>query len=406
MTTPVEHSDFGPSQWHRLLRCPAALEAERPFPNTAGIEAAEGTVFHEMVSDCLEFGLRPQDWLGYRMKVDGFVIEVDQDMVDFSEDGLFYVRHLMEDPETTVYVEKRVDISPWVGKGQFGTADVTAVNRVNRWIKNFDWKYGMEPVYPEENDQLYGYSLGFWESYGRHVFENDPSGIEVEFIIEQPRVPGAGGRWKTTMSRVLEFGEYAKRQALKARESNPPFVPGTKQCRWCRARSTCGAHAEYILDVMGSRFADIDYSIETDEPWTLPEIVTPERRSFILKNRPMITRFLDDLHASAFQDAKLGREVPGFVLVPGRRPARAWKPQAEHKVEAKLKSLVKEGSIYKISVISPAEAEKAVGKKVFSEHLGRFVEQGAAKPILADAKDTREPVETVHDRLMRYLEGT
>ena len=57
MTDDIEedaHSERGPSTAHRWRPCPASVRLSRGLPNTAGIEAAYGTVFHEVAALCLE----------------------------------------------------------------------------------------------------------------------------------------------------------------------------------------------------------------------------------------------------------------------------------------------------------------------------------------------------------------
>lgn len=397
MTVPLEHSRLGPSTWARWLRCVGAPNAEAGLPDTAGVEAAQGTVFHEMVSDCLTYGLLPEHFLGSKMIENGFEIEVDREMVDSAEEGMAYVEQMAAQPGVQLFVEKRVSIEPWCGPGEFGTTDVGLVNVSERWIKILDWKYGMEPVYAVENDQGRGYCLGFWHTIAAKLFGGDPSDIEVEIIIEQPRVPGAGGAWKTTMSRVLEWGEWVKRQAMKTQDPDAPRTPGEKQCRWCKARKTCGAYAQFMLDVMALTFDEIDEGADFDLPPILPKNVTPERRSYILKHKSLIDRWLDDLHASAYHDAVHGLPTPGLKLVDGRRPARKWSEDKLHKAKSALLQHLDEDKVFPRSMISPAQAEKEIGKSKFARKLDRFVDEGEAKPVLADERDTREARPTIAD---------
>ena len=56
----------------------------RGLPNTVGIEAAYGTVFHDYAADCAELGLDPQHFVGDGFDTgDGFGwLEFDQAMAD------------------------------------------------------------------------------------------------------------------------------------------------------------------------------------------------------------------------------------------------------------------------------------------------------------------------------------
>ncbi len=355
-----------------------------------------------MVADCSELGLRPEHWVGSHLIIDGHDIEVDWEMVEACEEGMAYIAVFQADPDCEVFIETRVSLEPWCGLGEFGTSDVAIVNSRERWIIIFDWKYGMEPVWPEQNDQCYGYCLGFWNDIAWKLLGNADD-VRVTFVIEQPRVPGAGGAWETTMSRVLEFGDHVRHQAFLSQQDDAPRTAGEKQCRWCRARDSCGTHATYLLEIMGAKFEDIDDAIEAGEDVPLPPEMTPERRTYILKHKPMITRWFEGLHKSAYSDAVAGNPVPGMVLVPGRRPPRVWEDTAEHKAKVALKKRLG-AEAFKTRMVSPAEAEKLVGKVAYRKTLARFVNLGEARPILADAKDTRDPIESTLDALARYTE--
>lgn len=396
MSTPEEHSHLGPSSWERWVRCPGAPSAESGLPDTTGFEAAEGTAFHEWVSDCLELGLEPEDFLGAEMVVDGHTITCDEEMCRSARDGIDYVRAIAAQPNVELFVETRVDISPWTLPGQFGTADVILIHPEERWMIVFDWKYGKEPVYPQENYQLQGYALGAWETTAWSYF-GDPAGVDVTLVIEQPRVPGAGGAWKTTMSRILEFGDHVRRQAVLSTDPNAPRHPGQKQCRWCKARDRCGAYAEWHLENIGLDFDDLDEGFTHDLEPLLPEDITPERRSYLLKIRPMINQWLDAMHKTAYHDATVGKPTPGLKLVEGRRPARSWSENQEHKAEQALVGIAGQNAYKPRELLSPSQAEKKVGKKVYLTTLKRFVDEGEPSLILVPEEDRREAKKTAID---------
>lgn len=409
MSTPEEHSHLGPSGWDGFVRCAGKPNAEEGLPDNAGYEAAEGTVFHEMVSDCLELGLEPEDFAGKFMLQEGWRIEFNNEMMREAQDGLDFVRSFMDDPDVLVFIETRVDISDWTLPGQFGTADVVIVNVKERWIICFDWKYGKVPVYAEENYQAQGYVLGTWKTLVGELFEWDPSGIKVSVIIEQPRVPGAGGKWDTTMQRVLEFGQHVRKQAVLSTDPNAPRVAGVKQCTYCRANTTCGTFASWNLENINVELDDLDDGYITGEPPTLPENITPERRTYLLEVYPIFKKWFDKLHDSAYRDAQVGRNTPGMKLVDGRRPARTIKENAEHKYERALVSLLETGRFVDPKtkkpfdaysapkILTPAAAQDVVGETVYKKHLERFVDRGDPKPILVPTKDLRPALANAED---------
>ena len=76
--------------------------------------------------------------------------------------------------------------------------------------------------------------------------------------------------------------------------------------------------------------------------------------------------------------------------MPGRHPPRAWKEEARHKVEAKLRAAVG-GKAFKKTMLSPAETEKEVGKTRYREDFATFVDRGEARPVLANDKTLDNP---------------
>jgi len=410
------HSERGPSTAHRWRPCPGSVRLSRGLPNTAGIEAAYGTVFHDFAADCLELGLDPQGFVGDRMWVDeehGW-ITFDQAMADNMLNGLDLVWAMADVPGAKLIVEERVSLEEWVGKGEFGTTDAAIIDPLNWRMVVFDWKYGQGvPVSPEMNDQAMLYALGTWSTFARRMFLEalaerigweeaemaDAGGapweddIEVIIMIEQPRAPGGGGTWTTTMGDLLHEGRKIKRDAKRTEDPNAPFNPGPKQCQFCLAAkfNRCKARAEMVLEAAGQDFDDLDDAALTGAPLVMPETrsLTPEQRSAVLLNRKLIEKFLDDLHAEAMQDANSARPVPGMKLVAGRNPPRKWRD--EFKAEVLLEHDFAQKAFTKKS-LSPTQVEEKVGKRAFKTRYSRMVDIGEAKPILVPDSDKRDPL--------------
>lgn len=400
MPAPQAHSSFGPSSWSRAVRCPGSVKFAAQFDDTAGFPAAEGTAFHRLMAACLSLGLEPENFKGGKNKSDGFVIEYNDEMFESAKEGLEYIRVLEQDPDWEMFVETRVDISPWTLPGQFGTADVVFINVKERKIIVFDWKYGKEPVYAPENYQAQGYCLGAWQTLCGERFDWDPSNIEVSIIIEQPRVPGAGGLWKTTMQRVLEFGKHVRRQAILSTQDEAPIVPGKEQCRWCPARFECDARAQWHLENMGMSKSDLDDMLGEPEPSWLPKVLTTEHRSLLIELAPQIKAWLQELHDAAKRDAEIGLEVPRWKLAEGRRQKRAYKDTAVYKAEMILiRELGPRKAYAEPELLSPAQAEKALGRKRYKESLARYVKEGERIPQLVPAEDGRREIQSAMDVL-------
>ena len=377
------------------MRCPGSVQAEAPFADRAGVEAAEGTAFHWLMATCLRLGLDPEDFLDQSIQVGEFAFVIDHDMCRFGRPGLDWINGLMTaDSGWELHVEVRVDISPWTRPGEIGTSDVVLMHRANREMLVWDWKYGSgTPVYPGESWQLKAYALGAWRSLFADRAVQDPE--KVTLHIEQPRYPGAGGSVEMSFHELFNAGMYAAGRARLALTDDAPREPGETQCRFCRAAPTCGAFAKWNLEMLGMDFDALD-----DGPPRIASAdeVTPERRSAILLARPLIEKWLDTLHASAYRDAELGHPVPGMKLVEGRRPPRRWIEAKADEVETVLVAELDSAAWTEPKLISPTTAQKLL-RGQYQDAVAHLVEQGNPKPVLVGVDDRRPAIQSAADEL-------
>ena len=394
----MKHTSLGPSSWDRWVRCPGSVYLSAEEPDKANYAAAEGSAFHHMVERHLEHGT-PLDWfLGRDHEVDGFTVLFDDDMVRHAARCADLAEEFLARPGWQVHFEVEVDISPWTQPGQMGTADVLAWSVEERKMVVMDWKYGAGvPVRAETSYQLRGYALGAWATHGRRVFGDDGvhSDVSVLLIIEQPRHRLGGGQYQTTVKDLLRFGKTVRAAAADAeRGPEASFVPGEAQCRFCRARTKCSAFAEWNLEAVAMDFEDLDK--DPVKP-VMPRTMTPERRSTVLRMAPMLRKWLDDLHASAFRDAELGLPVPGFRLAEGRRPPRKWLDDQMEDAEFEANLWAGEEAFTAPKLKSPAQLEKLVGKKPFDLKFGKFLERGEPKPVLVEDDSDDQPTIDIQD---------
>ena len=139
-------------------------------------------------------------------------------------------------------------------------------------------------------------------------------------------------------------------------------------------------------------FEDLDM----ESPPTLPEMMTPERRSYIIHNAPMIKQWLNTLHDTALSDAVGGvNPVPGFKAVYGNAGHRKW---IDKDKAAELLAAITEKSIYETKLVSPSVAEKLVGKKAFFQNIApTAVTRSDPKPILVPEADARPAIKSTAD---------
>ena len=394
---PGLHSKKSPSSAHRWRACPASLREEEGLPDSAGEEAIQGTVFHDYAADCALIGLDAQYLVGDRMLcADGKYREFTSEMAHKMLPGLDLIWSLADAPGAELYVEVKLDLSRWLGPDEFGTSDVGIVDVPRKCITVFDWKWGAGvPVSPEYNDQAILYTLGFWATVAEEKFTGvDPEDIAVKVIIEQPRAPGGGGVWDTTMAQILAEGEKIKIDAEIAESGAGPHAPGEKQCQFCKAAyaNTCKARATFLQDLLVEAFEDAD-----NEDF-LPEkarALDPHRRSEILLHRAMIEKWLRQLHDEAMEDAKRGLPTPGLKIVTGRSSPRRWADESK----AEIVLLAALGSdAFSRKLVSPTKVEEIVGKKRYRDLFDRHVAERRSKAILVPETDDR-PALPSHDSL-------
>jgi hypothetical protein len=365
------HARLGPSSASRWMLCPGSVQRCYGKPDTASIEAAEGTFAHQIAEDCLALHLDPQDFIGHRFFVEGYDFTCTKEMADYLQPGIDRIRELVGNGR--FYNEQTVDTSRWCGAGNFGTLDRGIIR--DDLIVVGDLKYGSGvPVYVLNNEQIRIYALAFWDQIARHLTKAK----KFLLIIDQPRIPSAGGEWEVTLDELMAFGEEVAAAAKLTLAKDAPIVPGEKQCRFCPVKAGCAEHERWLLDMVQMKFEDCD----TEESPALPGQVTPERRSYLIRHAGMFRDWLDRLHAEALADALAGRPTPGLKAVRGRRPARAWS-------DAKMiESLLEVRGVphdvrYSYSLISPTQAEKQLAPDLWGElNTDAFVNRGEGKPVL------------------------
>jgi hypothetical protein len=375
-TDTSAHALLAPSSASRWMRCAGSVAACKDIPDEATEESAEGDAFHALVATCLDIGLEPEDFEGKTWTIDGHPIEIDEEMIEWAREGLDRLREIIND---TAVVEKHVSLDGWLPDGQFGTTDVGwhADDTIFIW----DWKYGFIPVSPIENEQLMLYALGLWNALGRPKLV-----VKFRLIIEQPRAIGGGGEWEVSLEDLLAFGERARVAGKNALAKRAPRTAGPSQCRFCPVQLKCKEYTAFNMAVLSQDFDNLN----SEDPPDLPGGLTPEQRAYVLRHAGMIKGWLDALHDSALTDALAGRSTPGQKAVYSRAGNRRWTDTAA--VEKFLLSNMSREKALVTKLLSPAQAEKVIGKKRADE-VNKLTIRRDPKPILVLANDARPAIE-------------
>ena len=354
------HAKLGASNAHRWLNCPGSVSAEEGIPNTSSPFAEEGTMAHELAETCFLVGTEA---------LDNFA---DQEMAEFVRVYVDHVNWLSEGADH-VEIEARVSYQQWVSGG-FGTTD--AVILKGETLHICDLKYGMGVrVDAEENPQAMLYALG---AYYEFDMLSDIKHVVIHII--QPRLDHIS-QWEISVPDLLRWAEWVKQRAEEALEADAPRVPGEKQCRFCRAKASCAALQKMTQDVIMADFDDLDNAPKANT-------LTDAQMRRALEAKPLIEGWLGAVEGLVKDRLTNGEGFPGYKLVEGKSN-RQWSNVEE--AEQVLGDLIGPEASHTRKIISPAQAEKVLGKKRVGEIADLIVKPTGA-PTLAPESDKRPPI--------------
>lgn len=346
------HSIFSASGSPIWINCSGALRANLDLPDTAGRDAAWGTVFHTVMQEWLESGEMPELLLGATLTAEAggekYSFVVDDEMMANAKACIDWITPIQGER----FIETKVlydDLTPIPKQG--GTCDLAIINGSTLYIR--DWKHGTGVqvfVATDEWDQeyvdtfgdilpnfinsqfgLYGY--GFFRKYD-HIYHFE----KISLGVAQPRLEHFE-ELTITRNELLAFAAYAKERAYAAWEIDAPRTPSKKACRFCKV-VLCPALEATRRKLYVGRFSDITDAVTTEEmstaltvvqtqPEILPSYETmlkPARfpTEDLLKirgYRKVMEKYFKEVEAELLFRANEGQPIPGHKMVEGR----SWK---------------------------------------------------------------------------------
>lgn len=382
--TSRAHALLSASSAHRWLSCTPSALLEAEFPDTSSEAAAEGTLAHEMCEIKAKQTLFRKTDTGYLAKsvatrglnklrkdplyseemegyTDDYAAELDLMALDFNE-------------RPYIALETRLDLTEWVPEG-FGTADCIMIGGNRLLVVDFKYGKGVK-VQAESNPQMQLYALGALRKFAM-VYEVET----VAMAIYQPRLSVSPDIWVEPVADLLSFGEMVKQRAALAIKGEGEYHPGEEQCRFCRARQTCRARADYNIQMA---FGDVG---------KLPPLISDAEVGEYLAKGEDVARWLKDLQEYALSTCLEGGEIPGYKAVEGRG-SRDWTDQDEA-FRALMAGGVPEEVMYERKALTLAALEKVVGKKEFADLAGDYIVKNPGKPTLVKESDKRPAISNV-----------
>lgn len=408
------HSIFAPSYSATFLNCAGSLIPSIAAEDNAGWEAAEGTVFHDLINEWQNYG-RPDDWLGdikiiTKKNGDIFSIEVVEDMFSYAEICLEKYKDIPGDR----FYETRVDISSITPiPDQGGTADL-AICSIG-CLDIIDWKYGTGvQVWALHNTQILFYAWGFFQEYDWiYNFQR------IQLHIAQPRF-NHFDVWEITREELIQFAAYAKEKNYEAWEPNAPRTASPKACMWCKVRLTCPAFE-------AARQALCDLSFETlDEPVTLaqqkeivalnsppPSLEEPvnlptAQIERILSYQNVMEKWFGDCRAELLSRGLGGHDLTLWKVVNGRN-TRTYIGEEDEIVARYMRLGLTEEEIYIRKLKSPNQMEPELRKigirgKLMRDWLRTLAPSQPGRPTLAPAGDNRAEIPQIADDVFETLD--
>lgn len=390
----MAHSVLGASAAHRWIPCPGSIAMCADIPNESSEFALEGSAAHA-VAACILDGIPVAAGMVYLANEDMIfhpdagiltetfspLVEVDEDMIEHAQ---AYADYCLSIPGKHL-TEVRVSYEEYVPQG-FGTSDHIVIGKGVMDV--IDLKYGKGVrVYSERNEQGLLYALGAYLNF-RFIYD-DIETIRVH--IYQPRLDHVSVA-EYPLDEVLAFAEIAGIAGKLAMEPGAPLVPGDKQCRFCPAKAVCPARAEQSLRTACEEFGTFDDALNTlvVDPDLLPVKSTRKLDStdisLLLTKVNDIEDWCAAIRSKAHAMLFSGEDVPGWKLVEGRS-LRQWADETQA-AKVLMGLGFEEVEIFKTALLSPAQAEKLVGKKV-APSLEFAITKPEGKPSLATADDPR-----------------
>lgn len=372
------HSLLSPSSAKRWIACNPSLDAPE---GKDSIYSAEGGLAHEIADTYLQTGQLPK--VGTQMHMDGFPFVVTQSMLDNVAVYTGYVEGLSLIYDVRV-TESRIVHSKIKDFG--GTIDCCFVGP---GVHIVDLKYGAGVMVDvEENEQLGCYALLTLDHIGLPI-------QDVQATVVQPRShEGREPIQETTLTKAWLLDLWNRINRVIAMPSKE-YVSG-EHCQFCSLKPHCPKLHELTLVTAKNEFQAIaEHVFDEDEGEAETENV--QRALWVLENASAIEAYISGVKKWAYEYAISGKELTGYKLVETfTNRVYAVGPEKILSEVRKMGLGIGKKHIYKSVLLSPAQLEKKVGRKLVDQFCKRM-SKGVALVLDSDNRPRVEVTTAVKE---------
>ncbi len=401
------HANLSPSKRHRWAACPGSVREEAAYPDErSGAAAIDGTHSHTLLEHCVKAGAAdPSPMVGIKMKDDDGEFIVDGDRAARVKVAIDYIkqRHVESLGIAQLIAEQRVDPQWLLSRDDLsGTVDVQIHDVLHGVLEIIDYKDGMNDAWDSAILQMEQYAVGALAGF--KIAKPNPYPFKtVRMTVIQPKLALRGGQAIRSVDYPVEkvVDEVARTIVIEAAATDrpdAPLVPGEKQCKYCRAKGGCAALSTKALEVVDTM--DITASAAEKDPTKM----TDEQIVQIMEAAPLLRQMLEGVEKEAQTRMERGADIPGLKMVNGKGH-RAWRLSDEEMAERLRKMGIPKESVYKTTLVSPAQAEKLRWKKRDGTDVQlterqlktletEYVVKTMGKPVVALAADSRTAITT------------
>ena len=397
----TDHAKLSPSKRVRWANCPGSIREEARYPETASSPSARaGTADHALLEKCVKGGLEPHDFIGQMLIDHEGEYLVDRDRADRVKIALDYIDKRVDESVggCKVLSESRVDPKYLTGRDDLsGTVDIQLY--YNDMVEIIDYKGGVGTVDVENNHQLELYALGVLAKYELPVNVEYPIKW-IRMTIIQPKLKLKG--LEPITSHIVPVATILSKigtivvEAAATDKPDAPLVAGDAQCKFCKAKGSCSALSQKVMQEIGLMFG----SVSTETPVAVvfqkppqdteivvqngvstlmstesqvleiahqaagkdPLTMTDQQLRQIMEAAPLIRQLLEAVDAEVLRRFKAGTSIEGLKAVNGRG-SRSWNLAEDQIAEKLIRMGVPKSAVYETKLVSPAKVEKLAWKK-------------------------------------------